>query len=165
MRKNDRPAPKARKERLVVKELAKETLVYDEDNHKAHCLNPTAAIVWKFCDGRTSVPMMTRRLEKELSAAIPEQMVWLAIRRLEESRLLEAPVANPDWIPQTSRRELVRRLGIAAVALPIITSIQAPAAAQAATCVPLNGTCTGAGQGNCCAGLLCSNSICINNAG
>jgi hypothetical protein len=50
MRKSDRPAPKARKERLVVKELAQETLVYDENNHKAHCLNPTAALVWKFCE-------------------------------------------------------------------------------------------------------------------
>lgn len=49
MRKSDRLSPKARKERLVIKELANETLVYDEINHKAHCLNSTAGRVWKFC--------------------------------------------------------------------------------------------------------------------
>ena len=151
MRKSDRPAPKARSERLVVKELAGETLVYDENNHKAHCLNPTAALVWKFCDGHTSVPKMTQLLAEEMKAPIPEHLVWLAITQLEESQLLKAPV--PGFRnPQTSRRELIRRLGIAAVALPLITSIQAPVAAQAGTCRTVGQPCTGAGLGNCCPG-------------
>lgn len=152
MRKSHQPAPKARKERLVIKELANETLVYDEINHKAHCLNETAALVWKFCDGRTTIPRMTRRLEKEMSVSMPEQTVWLAIKQLEESRLLDVAVTHPSWIPQTSRRELVRRLGIAAVALPLITSIQAPVAAQAGSCRTAGQPCTGPGLGNCCPG-------------
>jgi hypothetical protein len=153
MRKSDRPAPKARSERLVVKELAGETLVYDENNHEAHCLNSTAGLVWKFCDGRNSVPQMTRLLAKEMNAPVPEQVVWLALKQLEESRLLEVQVTGRNWGPQTSRRELVRRLGIAAVALPLITSIQAPVAAQAGSCRTAGQPCTGAGLGNCCPGM------------
>ena len=62
MKKITPVAPKARKHELIVKELSDETLVYDETTHKAHCLNQTAALVWKFCDGRTSIPQMTRLL-------------------------------------------------------------------------------------------------------
>jgi Coenzyme PQQ synthesis protein D (PqqD) len=133
MNRKDQLAPKARKNELIVKELASEVLVYDEKNQKAHCLNQTAALVWKFCDGRTTVPKMARLLEKEMSVAVPEQAVWLAIEQLEETSLLEVPVSKPAWLPLTSRRELIRRLGIAAVILPLITSIQAPTAAATAT--------------------------------
>jgi hypothetical protein len=153
MAKSDRLSPKARKDRLVIKELANETLVYDERNHKAHCLNHTAALVWKLCDGRTSVATMTGLVEQQLNARISEETVCLAIRQLEESRLLDAVAAKSEWLPKSSRRELVRRLGIAAIALPLITSIQAPVAAQAGSCRTNGQPCTGAGLGNCCPGL------------
>ena len=47
--KNNRPdqLPRARTSELIVKELPDETLVYDLANDKAHCLNHTAALVWK----------------------------------------------------------------------------------------------------------------------
>ena len=38
--------PKARQEQLTVRELPDETVVYDLARHKAHCLNPTAALIW-----------------------------------------------------------------------------------------------------------------------
>ena len=47
--------PAARTSGLVVRELAEETLVYDEERHRAHCLNRTAALVWRHCDGKTPV--------------------------------------------------------------------------------------------------------------
>ncbi len=47
--------PIARKEGLVIQEMPEEVLVYDLDTNKAHCLNQTAAFVWKSCDGRNSV--------------------------------------------------------------------------------------------------------------
>ena len=152
MTMKNRFAPKARKDKLIVKELNGEVLVYDENNHKAHCLNETAALVWKFCDGRTSIPKLTRLLEKEMNVAMPEQTVWLALRQLEGSRLLDVPVSAQARIPQTSRRAVMRTIGIAAVALPLITTITNPTAAAAATCVPLGQPCVGAGLGNCCPG-------------
>jgi hypothetical protein len=153
-------APKARKSKLIVKVLADEVLVYDENNHKAHCLNQTAALVWKFCDGRTSIPRMMRLLEKEMSASVPEQTVWLAIKQLEASRLLDEQAIQQAWMPQTSRRAVMRTIGIAAVALPLITSVRAAAAVAAASCVPLGQPCVGAGLGNCCPGasVACAGS-------
>lgn len=133
MKKSDR-APKARRSHLVIRELASETLVYDESNHQAHCLNQTAAFVWKHCDGRRSIPTLARLMEKEMHAGVSEQTVRLAIRQLEQSRLLEASPSGPAWLPQTSRRELIRTLGVAAVALPIVASVVAPSAAAAASC-------------------------------
>ncbi len=156
MTRKDQLAPKARKNKLIVKELPGEVLVYDENNHKAHCLNETAAMVWKFCDGHTSIPKMTRLLAKEMSAAVPEQTVWLAIKQLESSRLLEVPVTQRAWIPKTSRRAVMRTIGIAAVALPLITTITNPTAAAVASCVPAGQPCVGSGVGNCCPGLFCN---------
>ena len=39
--------PRARTEGLVVTELPDELLVYDLERHRAYCLNPTAALVFK----------------------------------------------------------------------------------------------------------------------
>jgi hypothetical protein len=151
-------APKARKNKLIVKELPGEVLIYDETNHKAHCLNETAALVWRLCDGRTSIPKMTRLLEKEMSVVVPEQMVWLAIKQLDESRLLDMSLTRQTWIPQTSRRAVLRTIGIAAVALPLITTITNPTPAAAATCVPGGQPCSppNSNPGNCCPGFACN---------
>jgi hypothetical protein len=153
MKRSDR-VPKARRNQLVIKELANETLVYDESNHQAHCLNQTAAFVWKHCDGRRSLPALARLLEKETNVSAPEHTVRLAIKQFEESHLLDASRSKPTW-GGLSRREMVRTIGITAVALPIVTSIVAPQAAMAATCVQVGQPCTGIGQGTCCAGLVC----------
>jgi len=46
---NHHPAqlPLARKDQLIVKEVDDEVLVYDLKTDQAHCLNKTAALVWK----------------------------------------------------------------------------------------------------------------------
>jgi Coenzyme PQQ synthesis protein D (PqqD) len=49
------PMPKAKTERLIVKEIDDETLVYEVSRHAATCLNEFAAKVWRRCDGTTSV--------------------------------------------------------------------------------------------------------------
>ena len=56
--------PLARKDALIVSELEDEVLVYDLKRDKAHCLNSTAASVWKRCDGKLAVTDMTRLLKK-----------------------------------------------------------------------------------------------------
>jgi hypothetical protein len=164
MNRSDR-APKARRTRLVVKELANETLIYDEDNHQAHCLNQMAAFVWKHCDGRKSVPALTRLMEREMDTPGSEHTIRFALRQLEEARLLEPSPLSSQWSPQRSRRELIRTLGVAAVALPVIASVVVPTAAMAATCRTIGQSCTGApNQGNCCTNLICdaaTNNTCI----
>jgi len=138
---------------LVVRELPDEVLIYDRDRDKAHCLNQTAALVWKYCDGKTTVPTIARRLERDLETKpIDEKVVWFALSQLSKDHLLEDSIVPPAMLSGITRREMVRVLGVAAViAVPLVTSIVAPIPAQAATCKPSNASCaTGA---ECCSGI------------
>jgi len=56
--------PLARTDGLVINELTDEVLVYDLQRDKAHCLNQTAASVWKQCDGRSTAAEIARRLSE-----------------------------------------------------------------------------------------------------
>lgn len=145
--------PRARQSGLVVRELPEEVLVYDLERHRAVCLNRTAALVWKRCDGRTSVEALTRALAEELGTPAPAELLWLALEQLGRDRLLEERIPRPAALAGMSRRELIRRLGLAAaVSLPVVTSIVAPTAAQAVSCKQ-----TGAA---CAAGAECCNGVC-----
>ncbi|MFN6963412.1 MAG: PqqD family protein [Pyrinomonadaceae bacterium] len=130
---NSSQFPKARKSGLVVQEMPDEVLVYDLNADKAHCLNQTAATVWKACDGNTSIAEIARIC----GAAGNEDLVWLAIDQLSESELLEQNVA-PDFKGQ-SRREVIKKIGLASmVAIPVVASLVAPRnalAAQSCNCV------------------------------
>src|SRR5262245_19716845 len=105
------PVPRARSERLIVEELEDELLVYDLDRHRAHSLNPSAALVWRHCDGRASVAEVATLLEQQLGLPRDEEVVWLALRRLQSAHLLHDRLAEESGA-QPSRRTLVRRLGL-----------------------------------------------------
>jgi hypothetical protein len=151
--------PKARAEGLVVRELAEEVLVYDLDTHKAVCLNSTAAAVWRLCDGRRTAADIRRTLEKSASGPIPEEFVWLALEQLGRDRLLDARVPRPAQLVGITRREMIRRVGLtAAIAVPVIASIVAPNAADAASCLPQGAACQESAQ--CCSGLNCIGNAC-----
>ncbi len=81
--------PLARKNGLVIQELPDEVLVYDLETDKAHCLNQTAAFVWKKCDGKTSVAAIVGQFKQQTGSVIEEDLVWLAIDQLNERKLLE----------------------------------------------------------------------------
>lgn len=121
-------APKARKDQLVVKEVQDEVLVYDLKSNKAHCLNQTAARVWRSCDGRRSVPDITRLLEKDFKSPVDEQVVWLALDQLGRSNLMHGVAARSGAFPRVSRRDLIRTGVAAAIALPLVVAISAPTA-------------------------------------
>lgn len=154
--------PTARKDGLVIQEMPAEVLVFDLETNKAHCLNETAAFVWKSCDGVNSVGDITKLFGIQTGKRVDENLVWLAIDQLNESNLL-ADKVNTKFNSQT-RRDVIKKIGLAAViALPIVSSLVAPTAAMAATCSGANGvTCTGTvGNGQCCNGQCCV--ACVNN--
>jgi len=150
--------PIARDEGLLIQELPDEVLVYDLESYRAHCLNRTAASVWRRCDGKTDVARITELLGDELESPVSEDVVWFALRRLGGARLLQEPLAPPDDIGKRSRRELVRAFGLALL-LPAVTSIIAPTTAAAQTCVK---DCTFASDGTPC-GKGC-NKICLGGS-
>jgi hypothetical protein len=124
--------PEARKNGLVIEELEDELLVYDLERHKAHSLEQTAALVWHHCDGKTSVPETVAQLRKKFKIMVDDEVVWVAVRRLEKAHLLNKRVSVPaKFQHHSSRRELMQKLAVIG-GLSII-SILAPSAAQAAS--------------------------------
>jgi len=128
-------APLARKERLVVEQMADEVLVYDLTAHKAHCLNLTAAVVWQNCNGKNDISQIARIASRDLQANVSEEVVLLALNQLEKFKLLEKKKESHFSIPNISRREVMKRVGIvSAIALPVVASIIVPTAMANASC-------------------------------
>ncbi|MGB9180353.1 MAG: PqqD family protein [Pyrinomonadaceae bacterium] len=163
--------PTARRDGLIVRELADETLVYDLERNKAHCLNRTAALVWRRCNGRLTVEEIATVLADEMQAQVDEQVVWLALSQLRRRNLLSERFSGASHRPRISRRDAIHTFGrTLVIALPLITSIVAPRAAQAASCgncgMPPTAECCGPGcpctsdtAAKCCSGI-CNNGVC-----
>jgi hypothetical protein len=116
--------PMARSEGLVIEELGDELLIYDLDIKHAHCLTPTAARVWKSCDGETS------RDELATSLSLDADEVARALDELDTCDLItQSPVLGGN---EHTRRDFgfkVAKVGAATAALPMVLSIAAPAVA------------------------------------
>jgi len=139
--------PRARKDGLVVRELADELLVYDRERNQAHSLNETAALIWKHCDGNSTIAQLRSLLETEAGASIDEQVVWYALRKFTKSSLLEEPFKASAGERRVSRRELIQTIGLAA-SVPLVATIIAPNVSAAASCTqscssPVNCTVPG----------------------
>lgn len=148
--------PRGRQDQLLVEELPGELLVYDLIRNQAHCLNQAAAFIWQQCDGRTTVREIAARLPGALGLPDDEALVWLALDRLGRAGLLRDQPPPPAAARQLGRRDLIRKLGLTgsvAVLLPLISTAEIPAAAEAASrpCTPPDCDCAStAGTQGCC---------------
>jgi hypothetical protein len=155
---NNPQYPTARKAGLVVQEVPDEVLVYDLDTNKAHCLNKTAAAVWKHCDGHKSVSDIAQQVQLELGAAVSDDYIWLAIDQLSENDLLEQQLRS--HFAGQSRREVLKKIGFASiVAVPVIASLVAPKNALAAT------SCACVNPGACLTQTTCPSTVNCNGLG
>jgi hypothetical protein len=140
------PLPKAKTERLIVKVVDDETLVYDMGRHAATCLNEFAAKVWRECDGEKSAADIADALGED------ERAVWLALYELTKSQLLREAIAlPPDMRTGKTRRQIAGQLGLGA-AVAAVSSIVMTTAAHA-SCRGDGSPCTSTSQ--CCFGLFC----------
>ncbi|HEY6231524.1 MAG TPA: PqqD family protein [Pyrinomonadaceae bacterium] len=154
--------PAARRDEIITREVDGELLIYDRARDKAHCLNETAAAIWKRCDGRTTARDIANSIAQETGGATDERVVWLGLDELRRKHLL---VEIEPW-PQSmagsstfSRRDVIRRIGLgAAIALPVVITITAPTPAQAGTCKSAGQPCGTSSQ--CCSGS-CSGGTCL----
>jgi hypothetical protein len=119
--------PKARTEQLICERIDDELVIYDQVNHVAHCLSHDAVLVRECCDGRLTETEIAQQLTLSL------QVVQRAIAVLDERGLLdEGPAAASGY----SRRQATIRLakiGGAALAGPLVYSIDVGPAAAAAS--------------------------------
>src|SRR4051794_40128012 len=183
--KTARTVPAARSDGLLVQTLGDETVIYDTESKEAHCLKPLAAVVFDCSDGNATVGAIARAAEERLGCDVSEADIVVAVGQLESAGLLQTALVvraggalvatNGNGV---SRREMLRRVGLAgagtAMGTSLITSI-VPPAALAASSIPVgcpgcttNSNCTGAngnpGTGHCCQanpGKGCNNSCCV----
>jgi|SRR5581483_5856249 hypothetical protein len=154
--RRDRIGPRARAEGLVVKAVADELLVYDLREDRAHSLNRVAAAVWRRCDGQRDVAGLAAAVATELGTGIDRAVIEHALGQLARARLLADP-GPASAAPGLGRREMLRRVGAVAAAVPVVTSIVAPraAAAQSVSCLQENDACGEGIDASCCPSLLC----------
>lgn len=129
--------PAVRRTGLVVRDLPGEVVVYDLERHQAHCLNRTAAVVFKGADGSRSLEDLGRLLDEGSGAGEREAVVRMALEQLDAAQLLETGLPATDPEPGLSRRSVLQRAGVAAaLLLPAVASVVAPTPAEAAaTCI------------------------------
>lgn len=127
---------------VLVQEIDGEVLIYDLSNDKVSCLNETAGSIWKLCDGkRTTADIRDILAQTYDSEAVGESFVWLALDQLKRENLLENHSSIPDSFDGLSRRDIIKRIGMASmIALPLISSVIAPTSANAQSVCLAKGT-------------------------
>ena len=144
-------------------QLHDELIIYDAKTHQAHCLNRTATLVWKSCDGVTTVAEMVRSLQETVPGFDKATLLTTLLELQKANLLVEGTLQAEEVGTYVSRRRVIQRVGIVGVvALPVITSIVVPAPAMALSCFPLGHAC--AKNSDCCSnhcGLLGVNLVCV----
>jgi hypothetical protein len=120
--------PKARRDGLLIEELPTELLVYDQKTHTAHCLNQSAASVFKAADGTLSISEISRATSERLQADFSEDLTWMALEELDKNGLLET--ALPLLPAQQQRRQFIAA-GAAIALAPLVMVMTAPTPAYA----------------------------------
>jgi hypothetical protein len=139
--------PRARRDGLLEETVGEELLLYDQENHTAHCLSPIAACVWRHCDGERDLTGLAQL------AGVSESLVAGALHELREKDLLDAePGLTPSAVLGESRREVivrVARYGAAAAGASLIVSATAATPAMASSGeLPACCQCAEPGSGN-----------------
>ncbi len=110
--------------------LGDEASVYDWAHAQVHALNPTAARVWRLCDGAKSAGAIAAALQREIGIPEAEAVVDLTLKELARLHLLELPAESLRERAAPTRRWLLER-GLAAAMLPAVYTILTPSPLEA----------------------------------
>ena len=105
--------PISRKTNIAVQELESEILIYDFKINKAFCLNQTSALVYNLADGTKTIAKISDSINIKLKTNASEDFVWLALDELKRNNLLENAADITDRFAGLSRREVVKKVGLA----------------------------------------------------
>ena len=145
--------PIARTGDLLTEEVGSELVVFDARSNRAHCLNGSAAALWRHCDGARSVAELGERLFPGLEAPEAQELVRLGLERLRRRHLLDETASEP--MVDLSKRRMIKKMAIVAaaagLAAPIVSSVVAPRTSYADTCLGVGMPCTS--DVNCCSKL------------
>lgn len=154
---------------LIVQHFDSELVIYNRSHQTAICLNQTASSVFLEIDGKNTVSDIASSLISKTGTPFTEDIVWLAVNQFNEHRLLDSTNfkdISPSYSHQIqlnsfiSRRQTIKQLagGSVGIVLPVVFSIVAPTAAQAATCVPRGSTASS--PASCCSGAFSMGMTC-----
>jgi hypothetical protein len=157
--------PLARTEKLIVHPMEGETLVYDMERRMALCLNPAAMLIWKRCDGQTSVGQIAQALREELLPDADEAAVWAGLESLNKIHLLAECPPLPGGLTAALRRHSRRKLIVtlaSGISSAFALTVLAPTAAHAAS---FGCTITKNNQSTCSSGCCCTATGAIGSMG
>lgn len=124
--------PISLKHNIIVQELDQELLLYDLERDKVFCLNETSLMVWNLCDGENSIEDIRRKVGSQMKTSVSEELIRLALHGLKNEKLLSNHQEIEIDFKGLSRREIIKKVGLATMtALPVISSIVSPVAAHA----------------------------------
>lgn len=146
----ERVLPTARRERLLVYDLANEVLVYDLDRQRAHSLGPEAAAVWSWCDRRRRFSEALAGLRDRGGSEVDRDLLLAVLGRLRRARLITGAVERPSG-DRATRRACLRKL--AAMGGFLVASVAIPSPSDAASCLTRR-QCR-QGESVPCSGLPC----------
>jgi hypothetical protein len=152
--------PTAKNKGIVIQEADTDLLIYDLESKKANCLNASAAIIWRHCNGKNGLSRIHTEFEKATRSKVTEEFVQFGIDELRRFKLVETSDSDVKSGPALSRRAVIKRLGLSiAVALPIVASLVAPTAAHANSNCVIGGPCTCDGALPPMVGEICPTSV------
>jgi hypothetical protein len=153
MMKTIKNNPIIRQGEMIEQQFENELLVYDLRTNRAYCLNETSKLVYQLCDGNNSVEEITLQISKKLNQPVMEEFVWLALDQFQQDNLLSDKNQLEINFKGRSRREVIKKIGLASmIAFPLISSVVAPTAVNAQSCQAFGQSCTfdDGRRGNCC---------------
>jgi len=144
--------PVARSGGVVTHEIGDELIVYDVPGQQMHKLSPAASIVWRHCDGDTSVGDLASIAQQQLGGVRNEQLVWSCLAQLKKLNLMRKAGPRPRGTGRISRRELLAGLSSVTVLFPLSETVFA--ADCTGSCKPEGDDCVAGADG--CGGAGCA---------
>ncbi len=157
--------PIARQSDIIVQNLDNELLIYNLKTNQAYSLNETSALIYQLCDGNRTIDQIVDEVNKQLKHKVNTDFVWYAIYHLQQNDLISETKPMKSGFEGISRREAVRKVGLATLAvLPFITMVTAPKAAAASSTCQIGDPCSN--PSDCCfeQGIICPSNgsgVCV----
>ncbi len=147
---------------LLRHELDGQVLIYDAREDRVHLLDTTTGHVFEMLEkGDRSTEGIVSELANRINTLEAESLLQLSLDELRKAELLENAEAVAP-LSDMSRRDMVRKIGLAGAAallVPAIASLTASSASAqtGASCIASGQVCISGGAVPCCHPLACRN--------
>ena len=94
-------------------------LIVDPKNETVFALNATAGAAWDACSGPTTLSRVAEDMQRAFDPRVTEELALQAIQQLQERNLVTTS-GSPST---TTRRAFVAKLGVGALAAPLVVAL------------------------------------------